>query len=1135
MSFPDTDLPLYVEAAFGADPTADPDVWTWTDLSDRLTNQPLTIRAGRSDGADDTSPSTCTLLLLNDDGALTPLHPTSEHYPHVVLNTPLRVRIDHDALNLPDTITDTFSTPAVDSWGPGDQGHLYTEAGNGGVVSFSDWQVAAGGGTQSVPAAGAYRISLMDGVDLTDVDQTITVTVAVTATGAPLEPANLIARAQDLNTYYLFRAELLTSNAVRVSIHHTGGSGQIGSNATVDGLTHTAGQALKVRGQVCGDTLRIKAWAAAGDEPDTWALEVTDTGITGSGGVGVRSGVATSNSNAKPVVFTYDNWSIVDLADAHRFEGFADSWQPTYLPAGGGDFHSAVQITASGVLRRLGQGASPLRSAISRYMAAVDPQPVAYWPLEDGPLVEAAAPKVGKYRLAAFVGTHPSGAVITRPQWGRGELGPWLPPTLAWEANKGLAALWARVDMPNFDDTWTIDHIYSSGTAAPHTTIDVNPSYLGGDLGWPQLLIEPEFGEIGVSLNSEPEVYTDAGHVFDGLPHHIRWTCSQSGADVSWAIRVDGVTLATGNTSGAMTLQAVERIGLVSQAGTGSPAAIGYVTVWDTAAAVADVADAALGHQTEPAADRIARLCEEEAVTVTVVGDPAESAPMGPQGLDPLLTQVAQCAAADGGYLSEHRFGVHYRTRADRYNQAAALTVDLSTYRVGRGDSPAVLAPTYDDQRVRNEWTVARTGGAAVTYIDADRTVRYDDSVELNIATDEALPDQAAWRVHVGTVNEMRYPNLPLDLAANPALVDAWAGLRLADRVDRTNPPDLYPPGDIRQVLEGYTETVAPRQWAVAASCSPYSPWVVGVLEDDVLGRADTDGSALFEDLTTSETAADVQVTAGAPWTVDDTQFPFDITVGGEQCTVTDIADYTWSFVAAGTANTANNADTTPGLPAGRAAGDLLLTLAGIGGSAGTPSAATGATKIWSYGGLALFARLATNTAADQPTVSYTGGSAGNDTISQTAAFRSTLGTFGDVNNLIVAQAVLDNQVAAANINYPELRIGRHLPNCVILYVGLRQDDWTSVTSPGTEIGEPDTTTGNDLGMVWARTIQTTPAHITAGSFTVTGGSGLSKAAVIALRMDVQAFTVTRAVNGVAKAQTAGTAVSLTHPMRAAL
>ena len=35
-----------MRAAFGADLTADPSVWEWTDLSDRLLGNPVTIRRG---------------------------------------------------------------------------------------------------------------------------------------------------------------------------------------------------------------------------------------------------------------------------------------------------------------------------------------------------------------------------------------------------------------------------------------------------------------------------------------------------------------------------------------------------------------------------------------------------------------------------------------------------------------------------------------------------------------------------------------------------------------------------------------------------------------------------------------------------------------------------------------------------------------------------------------------------------------------------------------------------------------------------------------------------------------------------------------------------------------------------------
>ena len=97
---------------------------------------------------------------------------------------------------------------------------------------------------------------------------------------------------------------------------------------------------------------------------------------------------------------------------------------------------------------------------------------------------------------------------------------------------------------------------------------------------------------------------------------------------------------------------------------------------------------------------------------------------------------------------------------------------------------------------------------------------------------------------------------------------------------------------------------------------------------------------------------------------------------------------------------------------------------------------------------------------------------------------------------------------------------------------GWKQDDWTSVATVSgfTEIDEPDTTTGDDQGIVWDYRIDTTPDLVTPGaSFVVTGGaSAISRSAVAYLAGGYQTMTISaRSTNGVVKSHVAGTLVEV--------
>ncbi|MEU7679813.1 hypothetical protein AB0C42_33950, partial [Micromonospora taraxaci] len=84
-----------------------------------------------------------------------------------------------------------------------------------------------------------------------------------------------------------------------------------------------------------------------------------------------------------------------------RFAGFADQWEPTFLPTTNGT-ESATRITAYGPLQRLGQsrGAqSPMRRTIGATA------PLAYYPAEDGILATAAGSAVPGQPALVISGT----------------------------------------------------------------------------------------------------------------------------------------------------------------------------------------------------------------------------------------------------------------------------------------------------------------------------------------------------------------------------------------------------------------------------------------------------------------------------------------------------------------------------------------------------------------------------------------------------------------------------------------------------------------------------------------------------------------------------------------------------------
>ncbi|MFD6735984.1 hypothetical protein ACFWDZ_33380, partial [Micromonospora aurantiaca] len=168
----------------------------------------------------------------------------------------------------------------------------------------------------------------------------------------------------------------------------------------------------------------------------------------------------------------------------------------------------------------------------------------------------------------------------------------------------------------------------------------------------------------------------------------------------------------------------------------------------------------------EPAHIRFQRLCQEEGISVGYVG--TSSAAMGPQRPGRLLDLLYEVADADGGIIYESRDSATliYRTRQSLYNQTPLVALDYTQHLV-----PG-LQPTSDDQTTVNDMTVSRVNGSSARYVQSTGTLsvldapagvgRYDQSTTVNVQRDDVLPDMAAWAVHLGTVDEPRYPAIPL-------------------------------------------------------------------------------------------------------------------------------------------------------------------------------------------------------------------------------------------------------------------------------------------------------------------------------------------------------------------------------------
>lgn len=822
--------------------------------------------------------------------------------------------------------------------------------------------------------------------------------------------------------------------------------------------------------------------------------------------------------------------------------GYVDQWPATW-----GDKSETTgfaPITASGVLRRLGQGGT-LRSALYRYHAIspyVDDSVVlGYWPCEDAAGSTSIASGIGGRAMVVSGGLENFAADSTI-------LG--SDPLMTLEPGVSL-----RGYLPAYTSTGeTTIRAITKIPSAPAGNVELLRWWtLGSYTVWtveivpgsPDRMYLRAYNSSGVEqlggggINLEDD---GTGTSMYNRQLYIVVDLVENAGAIEWSIVIwgrfafnSGSSLGVDNgTEAAATVSTLVAIGDHTHSANADGITLGHIVVAN------DIlynlgGSAATGFAGESVSIRAASLAAELDLPLLVSGSdsPSMRTYVGASDAADVVDLLREQETAEQGILYDGKIGfLEFLLREDRYNRTVDLTLD---HDAGQVD---YLAPTDDDQQLRNDVTVSRPHGSEARAFDAAHIAangNYSQTVDALLFQDTDLPFHAQWRVHLGTVDELRYPQVGINLTRNTSLLASWLACDIGSRIQITNPPPGLPPDTIDLHIEGYTEYLTPYEYRVELNCSPASPWQG--LELDAtgnLGRLDTDGSELLCAYDTDDTSL-LLANTGSPggnaavtlWST--TAEPYDVNIAGERVTVTSMAAPSPSFVGAGSWSHGDNAGITPDIHASTVKGDIVLVLAAIRNTAatvGTPADAD--VVLFADENVALFGVVYGDTAPDVA-VTFTGGSAGDTTSACTATFRGFQLTALGLTSL-------------SNASAQNIALSAFLPpkaNCLGLWVGWKQDDWTSagdLFAGITEINEGSTTTGNDQALVWNYDIQTSPVEYGTGSWTITGGAAaVSKSYVLALPGDVQTATVTRSVNGVVKSHTAGTDVRLWKPAVLAL
>lgn len=834
---------------------------------------------------------------------------------------------------------------------------------------------------------------------------------------------------------------------------------------------------------------------------------------------------------------------------SYRIWGEVSEWAPNWDTSGSDVW---TDVSANGILRRLAQGPAPANSVLTTALTTPTPSSSlrAYWAMEDASGATSLASALTSGSPMTWTGTPSLAGYDSFPA---SDPVPALTSTV-------LSGSVAKYPDPTSTQVRFLCYVPAGGLTNGTVVCAIDQvDYSAGSVQFWELYYG-NFGGTGrgLTLHALASDGTDLGadleNTYDvrGRLLYISVEFQEAGTGISRALRIYDLTSQVSyDVTDTQTLSQLTRVTRVqfgpASRSVASPhgstgltgCAIGHATVEDTITPITTLG-ARLNPIGETAGRRIQRLCAEQGIPFDWVGDLDDTTPLGAQGKSNLLTLVQEACLADGGLLYENPavLGLGYRTRASLYNQTPVLTLDYTA-----GQLAQVPVPVEDDRYVQNRVTVT-CNGVSGTYEETSGPLSteyppagvgpYGQEVTLSLAsTDTAtLRDQAAWRVHLGTVDEARFPSISVNLAHPSISADmrrAIIGLRLGDRVQILSPPAWLPPDTIDQLVVGLSETITRFEHKLTFTCQPASPYSQIAVLDDPDTRIDLDDSVLQAAATSSATSIDVtpEWDMSMLWTTDPAEVPWDVRVGGEVMTVTAVSPKISDTFTRTTSSGWGTADT----------GQAWST---SGGSA-TDYATTGTQGTHSLGTV----NISRYTVTTAPAA---------DVDLRVEVATSALATGGPQYAGLVARH------ADVNNNYTA-RLACNTDQTVTLVLQKRvagtQTDLVSLTVPGTHAaaaffvirfqvqGAVLQAKAWPLGEVepgWQVTV-TDSSHSAAGSVGVRSILSSSNTNVLPVVFtcdnlqltNVQTMTVVRSVNGVVKAHAAGEDVRLAYPTYLAL
>lgn len=1135
MAFPDTPLPVQVDISL--------DGSTWTNItSDVRSEQQIRIARGRSDWSQQVDAGRCTFTLDNNTGKYSPRNPSGAYYGQIGRNTPVRVSVNTGsvALDLPGATNDYASTPdtaALDITGDIDVrfdatlvNWILPDYPSSGANEYSRTElIGKYASTQRSWALFVRRSRLYFSWSTSGSSETNT---AECTADLPLTTSGRLAVRATLDvdngaagntvTFY-------TSDSI------SGTWTQLGSAVTASGTTSifSGSSSLKI-----GDCTHLAYNPALGRVHAAQVRSGIGGSIVANPDFTAQTSGATSFADSAGLTWSLTGNAAITNRKV-RFVGEIASWTPRW-DTGGQDV--VTDVEAAGVMRRLGVGAVPTKSPFYREFTSTGRMAagiVAYWPMEDGADATSIASAYSGHPSMAVTGSVTPAAYSDYvasdpiPTIGTGSLRVSVPPYTLNSASWTTVGVFVKVPAAGVVSTQRLLSLSQTGTARTWS-VYVNTS---GNLD------VRAYDADGTQIHASGF----GSQAVNGLEKYVLFELSKSGSDVDYTLYVVDIaaSMTTAIPDGTSSINTVNgtvtsyTTGVATQIRFGEDGAmngtvLGHLAIGNEDTAFSASAGVMVGWNAEEAPSRIGRIGIEENLHSYPTGPGNEQC--GPQPRGTALDIMRAAAEVDEGILCEQRsvLGLRHVSRGSIYNQSAALTLSYS----GDDGLVAPLAPVDDDQNVTNDVTVARTSGssgratlntgALSTAAPPSGIGLYDTSYTLNLLDDTQPQHHAGWRLHVGTWDETRYPQVTVNLAAAPASIENATAVDVGSRLAITSLPAWLPPDALSLRVEGYSEVMDQFTWTLVYNCSPHGPWTVAVADDATYARADTEGAELAAAMTSTATTAYVLTTSGPVWTTDAAQYSFGLRAGGEVWTATACTSWLKDLFGRSVSNGWGSPDT----------GSAWTT---SGGSASDYAVGSG------YGSVTLstvdVSRRTSVTAVSPDFNIYcdmtTSALATGDSLYGAVTGRMLDSSnmymlrvaFTTANTIVVSmrRMVADVQTELGTYTLPDTHVAGTFIRLRFKASGssFKAKAWlaTATEPPYWQIDATDSsiTAANSIG---TRSIRVT---------------GNTNAATVAIRYDnfevvnPQTMTVTRSVNGVVKAQSAGADVALNQPAIAAL